>query len=148
MITKTAEYALRATLFLAGRPLDETIRAADIAETLQVPANYLSKILHTLGRAGVVHSERGRHGGFRLARAAGELSLADVIEPFDQLAERRECLLGRAECTDGDPCTAHSQWKAVHGLVTRFFQNTTLADLRERSPATATREGGTHGESD
>lgn len=141
MISKTAEYALRAALFLAGQPRGETVRAADIADGLRVPANYLSKILHTLGRAGIVHSERGRHGGFQLAHPPDELSLARVIEPFDEFNERSTCLLGRSRCSDGNPCAAHQQWKDVYEIVTGFFQETTLADLLDRPASTAMNTG-------
>lgn len=141
MISKTAEYALRATLFLAGQPPGQSITAADIAHGLRVPANYLSKILHTLGRAGILHSERGRHGGFQLAHPPDELSLARVIEPFDEFDERSTCLLGRNRCSDGNPCAAHRQWKDVHEIVTGFFKETTLADLLDRPASTAVNAG-------
>ena len=68
MLSKTSEYALRAVLFLARESRDIPVPAGDIATGLDVPANYLSKILHTLSRAGVVSSERGPGGGYRLAR--------------------------------------------------------------------------------
>lgn len=132
MISKTAEYALRAALFLAQQPEGQVVRAADIAAALRMPANYLSKILHTLGRTGLLLSERGRHGGFQLARPAADISLAEVIEPFDELEERGECLLGRARCSENDPCAAHARWKAVHESVTSFFAETSVADLLQR----------------
>lgn len=58
-----------------------------------------------------------------------------MIEPFDSLSSRRECLLGRLECSDGNPCAAHDRWKRVHDQVSRFFRETTVAEL-VRSPAT------------
>jgi Rrf2 family protein len=103
--------------------------ASDIARALRLPENYLSKILHALARAGVVDSERGRGGGFSLARPATRLSLAEVIEPFDELAARRHCLLGRPACSDRSPCPAHARWTAVGEQVQDFFHHTTVADL-------------------
>lgn len=101
-----------------------------MAETLDVPRNYLSKVLHRLAQAGLLTSTRGRAGGFKLNRAPDLVTLGEVmacLEPAD--ANEGRCLLGRAECSDEDPCTAHEQWCALRAQVDRFFEHTTLADL-------------------
>ncbi len=72
MLSQTAEYALRTVLYLAARQGDGLFRVSEIAEELGIPQNYLSKTLHILARAGVLHSSRGKHGGFRLAKPANE----------------------------------------------------------------------------
>ncbi len=129
MISKTAEYALRALLHLAREAADRPLRSSQIAEALGVPSNYLSKILHSLARDRILVSERGPRGGFRLARPAQELSLAEVLGPFDAHTTRRFCLLGRPECSDETACPVHDRWKEVSEPVARFFQDTTLGDL-------------------
>lgn len=129
MISRTSEYALRAVLFLAARPNGGLVRATDIADEIGVPANYLSKTLHALVGAGVLVSERGPHGGFALAIPATDLPLIRIIEQFDDLGPRKECLLGRASCGDDDPCSAHTSWKRTFDQVTRFFRETMVADL-------------------
>ncbi len=116
-------------LYLAEQGAGEPVRAAEIAQGLALPANYLSKILHTLVRAGVLRSERGPRGGFRLARSASEVSLADVIEPFDSLAQERFCLLGEERCSDDSPCNVHERWKQASDPMMGFFHNTVIADL-------------------
>jgi Rrf2 family protein len=131
MLSKTSEYALRAVLLLARQPRDRLVRATDLADGLAVPANYLSKILHALSRAGVLASERGRHGGFRLARPADQTSLADVVGPFDEVRPQTLCLLGRTRCADDQPCAAHDRWREVFGPVTDFFRDTMVAELLE-----------------
>lgn len=133
VISKTAEYALRAVLYIARTATGQAVRAADLASALHVPANYLSKILHTLARSGILLSERGRHGGFRLAVASSDLPLAAVIEPFDDMRRRAVCLLGRQECSDADACAAHEGWKQVHEQVSDFFHDTTVAQLIEKA---------------
>ena len=70
-----------------------------------VPADYLSKTLHGLARAGVVSSTRGKRGGFVLARAPHRITLAEVVAPFQDMGERT-CLLGRPACSDARPCPA------------------------------------------
>ena len=129
MISKTSEYALRAVLYLAESDAKGSVRASEIAEAIGVPANYLSKILHQLARSGILTSERGPAGGFRLAKPASELPLVKVIDAFEGLSERRKCLLGRKECSDESPCAVHEEWKNAYGPVLDFFSRTTIADL-------------------
>jgi Rrf2 family protein len=135
MLTKTSQYALRAILYLAVQPAGRSVRASDVAQDLGVPANYLSKILHALAREGLLVSERGPGGGFRLARAAREITVADAIEPFETLANGRQCLLGRPECLDTDACAVHERWKEVSEGMLGFFHETTVAELQETAPA-------------
>ena len=128
-LSKTEEYALRAVIYLARNKSDQPRRATEIADAIDLPANYLSKILHQLARHGLVTSERGPYGGFRLAAPAEETTLAEVIEPFGGVAESQRCLLGRPECSDDNPCGAHEHWKAVKQAIAAFFAETTVADV-------------------
>ena len=129
ILSQTAEYALQATLFLADVAEDRPYRVGEIATSMRVPQNYLSKILHTLARAGVLTSLRGPRGGFQLAIPAEELSLGEVIRHFHQLTGERRCLLGRERCGEGEGCAAHSRWESVALTVETFFEETTVAQL-------------------
>ena len=128
MLTQTAEYALRAVLYLAERPELGPVRVGDVADALDVPQNYLSKILHVLTRQGILSSLRGPHGGFQLARDPRKLRLFDVVRHFDELSSQRRCVLGRPQCSDENPCGAHDRWKPVATRITAFFRETTVAD--------------------
>jgi len=129
MLSQTAEYALRAALWLAEHPEQEPVRVGDLAEALDVPQNYLSKTLHQLARTGVVQSTRGKHGGFRLGRRPAAIPLWEIVQPFERLGDGRACLLGRSVCSDAAPCQAHERWKQVKETTAAFFRDTTLADL-------------------
>jgi Rrf2 family protein len=131
MLSQTAEYALRTVLYLAAREGDELHRVGEIAEDLDIPQNYLSKTLHLLARAGVLTSSRGKHGGFRLTKPPSKITLAEVVAPFDGPTGARICLLGRAACSDSDPCPAHGRWKSVSSEVSTFFRETKVSDLLE-----------------
>lgn len=135
-LSDTAEYALKAALYLARRE-GEWVRVDDIAEATHVPRNYLSKTLHALSRAGILSSERGPRGGFRLAHAPERLTLARVIAPFSRPGRR--CLLGRSTCGDRNPCPAHARWSAIAGALEDYFSTTTIATLLQDSPS-ASRE--------
>src|SRR5688500_18425259 len=82
MISQTAEYALRAIVFLARRP-GGAHNVEEIAGATKSPADYLSKILRQLARAGFVRGQRGLNGGFSLARPAHEISVLDVVHAVD-----------------------------------------------------------------
>ena len=129
MLSQTAEYALRAVLYLAEPRHAGPVRVEAIGRALDIPASYLSKTLATLVRAGILRSTRGPHGGFRLAVAPQDVRLSRVIAPFDDLGARRHCLLGHPACSDDGACSAHDAWKQTAALVERFFRTTTVADL-------------------
>lgn len=135
MLSQTAEYALRAVLYLAEHPAGRPVRVAEMANALQIPRNYLSKILHQLARSGVLVSLRGKAGGFQLGARPDRLALSAVVTPFDRIEERRRCLLGRAQCSDRTACAAHDRWKNVGDTVAAFFHDTTIADLVGRGAA-------------
>ena len=127
MLSQTAEYALRAVLYV-GAVHPESVRVSEVAEAIDAPRNYLAKILGTLARAGVLESTRGPMGGFRLARRPDALALSQIMAALDGTVERR-CLLGRGRCGDTPGCTAHARWAPIATAVDAFFGKTTLADL-------------------
>jgi Rrf2 family transcriptional regulator, iron-sulfur cluster assembly transcription factor len=131
VLSQTAVYALKAALYLAEQPQGDPVRVDDIASALDVPRNYLSKILHVLARGDVLESTRGPKGGFRLARSPEDMTLEHVIEHFDDLVGGSPCLLGRAECSDDNPCAAHTRWKSASVAVRTFFRDTTVAELSQ-----------------
>lgn len=128
MLSKSAEYALRALHRLAFVRRDGRVTTARLADRVGAPENYLSKLLHRLQQEGLVTSRRGRGGGFRLARPPEEVTLAEIVEPFDDVMDRR-CLLGRPRCRDEAPCTAHEAWREALGGLQAFFRDTSLEDL-------------------
>lgn len=138
ILSQTAVYALKAVLYLAENGGQDPLRVDDIARGLDVPRNYLSKILHVQARAGLLESTRGPRGGFRLSRDPAQLFLADVIASFDDIAFGSGCLLGRERCSDDAPCAAHARWRNVSASVRAFLSETTIQDLtRSGAPMTS-----------
>lgn len=128
MLSQTAEYALRAVLYVAEHG-DRLVQVSEMAEALHIPRNYLSKIVHALAHARVLESTRGKAGGFRLAAAPNRLYVVQVVAPFDNVGQTRHCLLGRPQCSDRTACAAHTRWKEVAERVAAFFRETTVAEL-------------------
>lgn len=128
MISATSEYALRAVLVLAqagGR----TVRADEIAAAIGAPRNYLAKTLNALAKHGVVTSARGPTGGFQLAIPASLLTVAAVVDCFDEPRRQTLCLLGNASCSPERPCAAHHKWTAIGQAQRAPLASTTIADL-------------------
>lgn len=132
MLNQSAEYALRVTVRLANLQPHEWAQASDLAEELELPANYLSKLMHQLVAAGILQSRRGRGGGFRLARAAESLTLGEVVGPFDSPLRYRECLLGGKRCSTATACEVHDAWKPIAVRMAAFLSETTIAQLATR----------------
>lgn len=135
-LSSTAQQAIHAVLCVA-RGGGEPLRVDGIAAETGFPRNYLSKTLHVLSRAGVLTSERGPRGGFRLAHAPERLTLAVIIAPFSRPGRR--CLLGRPTCGDRNPCAAHARWSEVASTIEEYFSTTTIATLLEDSATTTRR---------
>src|SRR5690348_13042258 len=130
MLTTTSEHALRALAFLARLPEGASILGRDLARQAEIPANYLSKILWTLGNAGIIDATRGNGGGYRLRRGAGEIRLYEVVELFDRDRVRLTCVLGGAkDCDCESPCTAHNAWRDVRTAYLDFLHTKTVADI-------------------
>ena len=94
MISQSAEYSLRAVLCLAGQPANSALATHEIAQRTQVPAGYLAKVLQTLGRSGIVTSQRGLNGGFCLAVAPDALTLLAIVRAMEPSRRITECPLG------------------------------------------------------
>ena len=132
LMSKTSRYALQAATVLAEHS-SEPVRASDLADATGIPKNYLAKLLHQLARQGVLVSERGSRGGFRLAKHPSKISLASIVAPVDPGFSDQACLLGRPTCSDKDPCPAHDRWKQLSEGINRFLDETTLEDLVHRT---------------
>ena len=132
MLNQSAEYALRVTVRMANLGPHTWAQAADLADELELPANYLSKLMHKLAAAGILQSRRGRGGGFRLMREAESLTLGEVVEPFDSPSRYRECLLGGKRCSTATACEVHDAWKPIAVRIAAFLSETTVARMAKR----------------
>lgn len=131
MLTTTSEYAIRALTHLARLPEGETMLGRDLAEQAEIPANYLSKIMWTLGHSGIIHAARGNGGGYRLNRKAEDILLFEIVELFDRERANLACLLGGRDCNQDNPCTAHDAWRGVRDAYLKFLHTTRLCDVSQ-----------------
>ncbi|MEP6832144.1 MAG: Rrf2 family transcriptional regulator [Gemmatimonas sp.] len=129
MLSATSDLAIRAILVLGRQYGKRPVRADEVADVIGAPRNYLGKILNSLTKQGLVASARGPSGGFQLVVAPSELTLARVVDCFDERAPRGKCLLGAVPCDLQTPCDAHHRWTEVLSARRAPLCNTTVADL-------------------
>lgn len=143
MLTQTADYALRALVYLAHSEEDGYHQTGDLAEALHIPANYLGKILQQLGHKLLVESQRGMNGGFRLARLPEQVRFYDVMAALDLVPVDPECPL----TTGGrqiELCTIHRRFAAMTAKYVTFLKETTLQDVLQQHSFPATCPGPEH----
>jgi len=127
--TAKADYAVRAAVELAAVGTGEPVKADRIAEAQSIPLNFLENILSELRRAGVVESRRGAAGGYLLARAPEEISLADVIRAVEgPLANVRGMSPDTLEYV-GSAERLRDVWVALRSSVRAVLEQVTLADV-------------------
>ena len=128
MFSQTQEYALRAVIWLASQPDDGPIDNGRIAEGTSVPAAYLSKVMQSLTRAGILASRRGVGGGFILEQDPDELTVLEVINAVDPLKRITTCPLGLK--THGtNLCSMHARLDSAMALVEDAFAKSTIREL-------------------
>lgn len=139
LFSTKAEYGIRLMVALGrhrGEPQPVPLAALASAETL--PLSYLEHLAARLREAGLVSSQRGAHGGYRLARPAEEIRMLEVVEALEGPIAPMECFQpdneGRVLCSheaDDAACGTKLLWTRVHGGIARALAGTTLAELIE-----------------
>ncbi|MCA9068183.1 MAG: Rrf2 family transcriptional regulator [Planctomycetaceae bacterium] len=132
MISKTGKYGIRAMLVLARLPADEYAGTPQIAELASIPPSYLRKLFQTLAKSGLVKSQRGIAGGFRLARDANLITVYDILAALEPIDRWSECFLDNTECSEDQACSIHSHWKAVQEAYLKMLRQSTLSELATR----------------
>jgi Rrf2 family iron-sulfur cluster assembly transcriptional regulator len=131
MISRSAEYGLRIMAFLALRSDGSPIRARDIAEEVNIPSFYLSKILRRMVAAKLLNATKGHGGGFVIARPPEKISFLDVLEAIEGDISKPMCVFGWDACSDKAPCALHNRWKECRAHFLSWAKQTTLTDLQK-----------------
>lgn len=127
--SRSAEYAIRAFVFLADVPQGKYAMVKQIAEQGEIPSHFLAKILQQLARQGFLRSSKGPTGGFALRQSASEITLLQLVESIDGLADYQRCIGGMTECNDQMRCGMHDSWKALRSRIMEYLEGTTVEDL-------------------
>lgn len=128
-ITRQADYAVRAVLYLAGLNNGRRAPTSEIAREQRIPPSFLAKIVSQLSVAGVVQTSRGARGGVTLARSPGDITLLEVIEAIDGPILLNECVEDPSVCYFGDDCPVHGVWCDAQSSLVQKLRTTNFLGL-------------------
>ena len=137
MFSTKAEYGVRVMAHLANSDDDGPISLGTIADAEGLPLAYLEHLVQRLRKAQLIESRRGAHGGYTLARAPGDISMAEVVSALEGDIAPIECITADADgvltCVreGSEPCPTKLLWTRVQGGISKALTGTTLAELVE-----------------
>jgi Rrf2 family protein len=136
-ITRQADYAIRAVLFISKLGDNQRAATSHIAQEQHIPPSFLAKIISQLSIAGLLQTSRGARGGVMLAKRAEDITLLDVVESIDGPIALNECVTDANSCSFGDGCPLRPIWcEAQEELVNRL-KSTNFAQFAEMSQVDA-----------
>jgi Rrf2 family protein len=134
-LTRAADYAVRVMIHLASQPAHTRASRADLAVAAECPEQFLSKVLQSLTRAGLVLSHRGNTGGFELPISRQDVSVLDVVEAIEGPVRLNLCLTADQACARRGWCPAHTVWAEAQRAMADILRNASIRDLAKRISA-------------
>ncbi len=134
-LTRAADYAIRVMVHMAGMPPGSRASRAELADAAECPHQFLSKVLQSLTRAGLVISHRGNTGGFELPQIHRGASLLEVVEAIEGPVRLNLCLTSDHACPRQSWCPSHTVWIDAQKAMAGVLQNVTIAALAEQTAA-------------
>jgi Rrf2 family protein len=130
-LTRAADYAVRVMIHLAGLPPETRASRAELAVAAECPEQFLSKVLQSLTRAGLVVSHRGNTGGFELPNVHRAASLLEVVEAIEGPIRLNVCLSSDRACTRQDWCPAHDVWASAQDAVAEVLRSASINNMAQ-----------------
>jgi FeS assembly SUF system regulator len=127
-VSRLADYGTVVMASMAREPL-RVHSAAEVATRIGLAAPTVSKILKTLARSGLVSSSRGAKGGYRLPRAPGEITVAQIIHAMDGPIGITECSTTHSICTQEAACSVRANWQTINHIVLETLSRVTLEQM-------------------
>lgn len=139
-IAKLTDYAIVVLAHVARNAHVCVHSASDLADATGVPAPTVAKVLKLLARDGLLHSTRGAHGGYGLARDPGRISVADVIAAVEGPMALTACSApGDASCSDEHHCQVSGHWPSINAAVRTALEGVSILELSKPMPRQAAR---------
>lgn len=133
-LTHATEYAFRALRFLGSRPEDRWFSIQEIAETEDMPIQFLAKVMQHLTQAGMVQSACGKTGGYRLGLKPEEISMEQVVVAMEGPIVVNSCLIYPDDCSKVGTCRAHMVWEELQLAILGVLSKRTIADIIPAGP--------------
>ncbi len=118
---------------MAARESDCVCSAEEISKKLNIPKEFISKILQSLTESGIVVSKKGKAGGFKLAKHPSKIKLIDIVEAIDGLESFNTCVLGFPECSSKNPCPVHDKWEDIRLKAYQMLSSETIDKFKEKT---------------
>lgn len=134
-ITRQADYAVRAVLYLAKLGSNQRAATSQVAEEQKIPPSFLAKIISQLSIAGLLHTSRGARGGVMLAHDPKDITLLDVIEAIDGPIQLNECVGDSGACAFDDKCPFQPIWCDAQKELVERLKSTNFADIVKNGKA-------------
>jgi len=128
-ITRQADYATRAIMYLARAGKGERIATSQVAKEQKIPPSFLAKIISQLSVAGLLHTSRGARGGISLAREPEQISLLEVVEAIDGPIQLNMCIEQEGGCMFEENCPLQPVWCSAQEELVAKLRNTNFAQL-------------------
>ncbi len=128
-ITRQADYAIRAMLYLSALKPDEKAATSKIAESKKIPSSFLAKIISQLSIAGLIRTTRGARGGVTLAHNPEDISILDVVEAIDGPIALNDCTNDPLACSFGDECPIRPLWCETQSELVMKLKSTNFASF-------------------
>jgi Rrf2 family protein len=132
-LTRAGEYAVRSVLYLASQGHGVVCNRQQIANTMDIPSQFLAKIAQQLAHAGLIEIVQGSKGGLRLVIAPEEVSLLDVVEAVIGEIFLNDCLLKPESCNRRNACAAHLVWEKARQQLRATLRDATFAKLLQEN---------------
>lgn len=127
-VSARTQYAIRAMSCLANRQ-DRCATSSEIAQAEGIPAKFLEGILSKLKASGLIESERGKNGGYRMAREPVDIRMLDIVEAIDGRIKPVTCVDAPGDCAFGDACLPRSFWIGLKDTIDAYLAERTLKDV-------------------
>ncbi len=127
-LTTKGRYAVTAMFDLALQGQGQSVRLADIARRQDISLRYLEQLFLRLRQVGLVESQRGAKGGYRLARDPDEISVATIIRSIGEGMEFTRCG-GQQNCQDHGRCLTHDLWSGLNRTIAEYLEGIRLGEL-------------------
>ena len=132
-VSRLTDYATVVMTCIAAHP-DDVLSTAQIADETHLELPTVSKLLKSLGHAGLVESFRGVNGGYRLARPAQAITLAEIVEAMEGPIGMTECGITEGQCDREAQCGVRGSWQRISSVIDRALRAVSLADMLRPPP--------------
>ncbi len=131
MFSKTCEYGIRATIFIASESYQNNrVGLKDIAKKIDSPEAFTAKILQILSKSNIINSIKGVGGGFEIPKEKmSQIKLSQIVTALEGDAVFTGCGLGLSHCSETHPCPVHEKFKSIRNELAFMLKNTNLEEL-------------------